>query len=179
MVAFHTHPQAAGCTHLWLPPPSQSVSAQGYLPGQLYNLDHSKYGNKEQLKVGQPGECGWTAVARPRGEGGTAECLSPLHFNARDKYRHLYVQNPVQTINIMKIHMQLLVFCPVSLQELIAGIKGMGMVPIADIVINHRCNPGASSGFEASVSWSIYCSMLLVSISRCVIAFICCTAQQR
>lgn len=25
----------AGITHLWLPPPSQSVSAQGYLPGQV------------------------------------------------------------------------------------------------------------------------------------------------
>ena len=27
--------QASGITHLWLPPPSQSVSAQGYLPGQV------------------------------------------------------------------------------------------------------------------------------------------------
>lgn len=35
-------------THLWLPPPSQSVSAQGYMPGQLYNLN-SLYGNKEEL----------------------------------------------------------------------------------------------------------------------------------
>jgi alpha-amylase len=41
--------QAAGITHLWLPPPSQSVSAQGYLPGQLYNLN-SQYGNEQQLR---------------------------------------------------------------------------------------------------------------------------------
>lgn len=34
---------------MWLPPPSQSVADQGYLPGQLYNLD-SKYGNKEELQ---------------------------------------------------------------------------------------------------------------------------------
>ncbi|KIZ03679.1 hypothetical protein MNEG_4284 [Monoraphidium neglectum] len=71
----------AGCTHLWLPPPSQSVSPQvpapprlaamqagpaaaraqqqqqpgrphptGYMPGQLYNLDASKYGNKDDLR---------------------------------------------------------------------------------------------------------------------------------
>ncbi|GAB4820889.1 hypothetical protein N2152v2_007935 [Parachlorella kessleri] len=40
--------QAAGFTHVWLPPPSQSVSAQGYLPGQLYNLK-SRYGGKEDL----------------------------------------------------------------------------------------------------------------------------------
>ncbi|PSC69027.1 glycoside hydrolase family 13 [Micractinium conductrix] len=40
--------QAAGITHLWLPPPSQSVSPQGYLPGQLYNLN-SKYGTQEEL----------------------------------------------------------------------------------------------------------------------------------
>ena len=42
--------QEAGVTHIWLPPPSQSVAAQGYLPGQLYNLD-SKYGNKEELQA--------------------------------------------------------------------------------------------------------------------------------
>lgn len=38
------------CTHLWLPPPSQSVSPQGYMPGQLYNLN-SKYGSPEELKA--------------------------------------------------------------------------------------------------------------------------------
>jgi len=42
--------KAAGFTHVWLPPPSQSVSAQGYLPGQLYNLN-SKYGTDEDLKL--------------------------------------------------------------------------------------------------------------------------------
>ncbi|KAG2489176.1 hypothetical protein HYH03_012402 [Edaphochlamys debaryana] len=40
--------RAAGVTHIWLPPPSQSVSPQGYLPGQLYNLT-SKYGSREAL----------------------------------------------------------------------------------------------------------------------------------
>eukprot|EP00198_Chlamydomonas_reinhardtii_P004866 XP_001694202.1 alpha-amylase [Chlamydomonas reinhardtii] len=40
--------KAVGVTHVWLPPPSQSVAPQGYLPGQLYNLN-SKYGTKEQL----------------------------------------------------------------------------------------------------------------------------------
>jgi len=40
--------KSVGITHLWLPPPSQSVSAQGYMPGQLYNLN-SKYGTKEDL----------------------------------------------------------------------------------------------------------------------------------
>lgn len=39
---------AAGVTHVWLPPPSQSVAPQGYMPGQLYNLT-SKYGTKEEL----------------------------------------------------------------------------------------------------------------------------------
>ncbi len=41
--------KAAGVTHVWLPPPSQSVSTQGYLPGQLYNLN-SKYGTIDDLK---------------------------------------------------------------------------------------------------------------------------------
>lgn len=41
---------AAGVTHVWLPPPSQSVSSEGYLPGQLYSLD-SKYGTEAELRA--------------------------------------------------------------------------------------------------------------------------------
>ena len=40
--------QASGITHVWLPPPSQSVAPQGYLPGQLYNLQ-TPYGSQEEL----------------------------------------------------------------------------------------------------------------------------------
>ncbi|KAF6254629.1 glycoside hydrolase [Scenedesmus sp. NREL 46B-D3] len=40
--------QAAGFSHVWLPPPSASVSAEGYMPQQLYDLN-SAYGSQEQL----------------------------------------------------------------------------------------------------------------------------------
>uniref|UniRef100_N1QT00 alpha-amylase n=1 Tax=Aegilops tauschii TaxID=37682 RepID=N1QT00_AEGTA len=41
---------AAGVTHVWLPPPSHSISTQGYMPGRLYDIDASKYGNAAELK---------------------------------------------------------------------------------------------------------------------------------
>ncbi|CAD6245502.1 unnamed protein product [Miscanthus lutarioriparius] len=40
----------AGVTHVWLPPPSHSVSPQGYMPGRLYDLDASNYGTAAELK---------------------------------------------------------------------------------------------------------------------------------
>lgn len=40
-----------GVTHAWLPPPSLSVSPEGYMPSELYNLDASEYGDKASLKT--------------------------------------------------------------------------------------------------------------------------------
>lgn len=40
---------SVGITHAWLPPPSQSASPEGYLPGKLFDLDRSAYGDKREL----------------------------------------------------------------------------------------------------------------------------------
>ena len=61
-----------GFTSLWMPPPSQSVSSQGYLPGDLYNLN-SEYGSEQSLR----------------------DCLN--------------------------------------------AVRDRGLVPLADVVVNHRC----------------------------------------
>ncbi|KAI3970645.1 hypothetical protein MKX01_024292 [Papaver californicum] len=39
-----------GFTVIWLPPPTDSVSPEGYMPRDLYNLN-SRYGSMEELKV--------------------------------------------------------------------------------------------------------------------------------
>ena len=54
----------AGFTSVWLPPPSDSVSPQGYLPRDLYKLD-SAYGSEAELRalVGALRDRGVKAVA--------------------------------------------------------------------------------------------------------------------
>ncbi|XP_022997780.1 uncharacterized protein LOC111492635 [Cucurbita maxima] len=39
----------SGITAVWLPPPTESVAPQGYMPSDLYNLN-SSYGSEEELK---------------------------------------------------------------------------------------------------------------------------------
>nr|ADP88919.1 alpha-amylase [Gunnera manicata] len=50
LAAFIPELAKAGITHVWLPPPSHSVSSQGYLPGRLYDINASSYGNQAELK---------------------------------------------------------------------------------------------------------------------------------
>ncbi len=45
------NPQAAGITHVWLPPPSQSVSAQGYMPRKLLVGDPNSMWQPSYLEV--------------------------------------------------------------------------------------------------------------------------------
>lgn len=40
----------SGISAIWMPPPSASVSSQGYLPTDLYNLN-SKYGSEKELRA--------------------------------------------------------------------------------------------------------------------------------
>lgn len=54
----------SGYTHVWLPPPSHSVSPEGYLPGHLYELN-TKYGSKQELldAIAALRKCGIKVVA--------------------------------------------------------------------------------------------------------------------
>ncbi|OVA09069.1 Alpha amylase [Macleaya cordata] len=45
-----TELSSLGFTIIWLPPPTDSVSPEGYMPTDLYNLD-SRYGSMEELKI--------------------------------------------------------------------------------------------------------------------------------
>ncbi|XP_054798989.1 alpha-amylase-like [Prosopis cineraria] len=63
-----------GVDYVWLPPPSNSdpKGPEGYLPKRLYDLDTSKYGNKEELKS-------LIAAFRDRG----VKCIADIVINHR------------------------------------------------------------------------------------------------
>ncbi|KAK4277488.1 hypothetical protein QN277_015482 [Acacia crassicarpa] len=63
-----------GVDYVWLPPPSNAHpdGPQGYLPKRLYDLDTSKYGNKEELKS-------LIAAFRERG----VKCIADIVINHR------------------------------------------------------------------------------------------------
>ncbi|MCO4782147.1 MAG: alpha-amylase [Candidatus Cloacimonetes bacterium] len=59
----------AGISHVWFPPMSRSVSPQGYMPGDYYDLgsanDKTLYGTKSELKktIGQLASFGISSIA--------------------------------------------------------------------------------------------------------------------
>lgn len=76
----------AGFTAIWLPPPSDAVSAQGYLPRDYYNLN-SKYGTEAELRE-------LISVMHENGVKAIADIVINhrcAHFQARPASSSLYV----------------------------------------------------------------------------------------
>ena len=68
--------KAIGVTHVWFPPPSDSLSTQGYLPRQLNVLD-SSYGSESQLVAA-------TAAMSAQGLHSTADVVINHRVGTRD-----------------------------------------------------------------------------------------------
>ena len=119
---------------MWLPPPSMSVSPQGYLPGQLYNLDASKYGTLAELKVRIPAQSTWDAVPHSM-----PACM--VHPHAWHPVAASIRPQAAQVLDIDAVHAH----AP-HVQDLVSSARKLGIAAIADIVINHRCADEQTDG---------------------------------
>jgi hypothetical protein len=107
--------QAAGFSHVWLPPPSASVSPEGYMPQQLYDLN-SAYGSQEQLH----------ALLEALKAAGVAP-MADVVIN------HRWVRRATGALPAL-----LGAGCRQSSSVVARQKHVAGAAPIADVVINHR-----------------------------------------
>lgn len=76
--------QDLGISGVWLPPPSQSVAVEGYLPQNFYSLD-SKYGSADDLKCAPP-------AFAPTGTAGSAAIWRHVHACRQALFSHHFLQ---------------------------------------------------------------------------------------
>lgn len=123
---------ASGVTHLWLPPPSQSVSFEGYLPGQVLAREEAGGRRVDWLQQG----------------------IICCNSNQSDAMIHTALSHftpcpstPPQLYNLSSRY-----GTEEELRALCGDLLRAGIRPMADIVINHRC----ADEQDESGAWTVY-----------------------